>query len=377
MVESSATISLLQLYVRQPTSVRPKTFQAAQGSNPSPGLRPQLVSRLLVDRVMCLTLAERPKATVCTGHCCWTGSQCSGFGVIRLARNCLVVMLLTWGSALFLAASGLILAIIPWLRAPDVPRAAVYPVLLIVFGKSAEVATLLGIPTGLAVGASIHTRTEPRKSDGKAQRSKSRWRLALALICVIGATFGVLTLACINYWSLSPGRMARSALTTARERCLAEPGAPGVAIPIIGAMWSCDKPGMPRLEGLLPGSNRLAWFSAGNVEVSDDLLTVDLEDVRIGVRRTGQTPKMQLRTPHASVHGVRAVFRPAHLGPWLRALLGVGTGFAGGTRCLPNTLKTLDTTCQRLGTLWDERVVGQCGLAGCQHPSERLSNRVP
>ena len=250
--------------------------------------------------------------------------------MLRLARNCLLAILIACGASLVLAFCGLILAILPWLRAPDVPRAAVYPVLLIVFGKSAEVATLLGIPVGLALAASVHLRSEAMANGASRRVSNSRWRVTLALTCALGAIVGVFTLACINYWSLSPGRMAQSALTSAKERCLAEPGAPGVAIPIIGATWSCEKSRLPRLEGPLPGSNHRAWFSASDVKVSDDLLTVNLDDVRVGMRQSGQFPQMRLRTPHASVHGVRAVFRPAHLGPWLRALLGVGTGFLLG-----------------------------------------------
>jgi hypothetical protein len=149
----------------------------------------------------------------------------------------------------------------------------------------------------------------------------------LTLSCAIGATLGVTGQAYVNHWSLVPGRMARSALASARERCLEDPGTPGAPIPLLGATWICQKSQLPRLVGTLPGSRLRGWFSAGGVRVSDDLLTVDLDDVRLGVRPTGQIPKLQLRTLHASVHGVRAVFRPARLGAWSRAVLTVGTGF--------------------------------------------------
>ena len=275
-------------------------------------------------------LTRRPKVLACIGHCCWTGSWCSGLGVPQLTRKCVVATALAWACSMVLSFTGLILAILPWLRAPDVPRAAVYPVFIIVFGKSTELATLLGIPIGLALGANKYSKARPVKIDGVTSPLAKGWRLELASICALGAILGVFTLACVNYWSLTPGRMARSALATARDRCLAEPGVPGVAIPVLGATWTCAKSGLPRLEGPLPGSHHRAWFSAGNVQVSDDLLTVDLEDVRLGMRPSGAIPKVQLRTPHASVHGVRAVFRPAHLGPWLRAMLGVGTGLLLG-----------------------------------------------
>jgi len=237
---------------------------------------------------------------------------------------------IAWVIALFLAVLGLTLAILPWLRAPEVPGAAVFPVLLVIFGKSAELAALLGIPIGFALGARRFVYVRRAKISGTNIPLGTHWRVVLALSCTAGAILGVICAARINYWSLAPGRMARSALTSARERCLADPAAPAEPIPVVGATWICGKSQTPRLEGPLPGSNHRAWFSARNVQVSDDLLTVDLEDVRLGVRPTGHVPKLQLRTLHASVHGARSVFRPAQLGPWSRAILGVGTGFLLG-----------------------------------------------
>ena len=248
----------------------------------------------------------------------------------KLLWNCLIAACLAWVIALFVAFLGLTLTILSWLRAPDIPRAAIFPVLLVIFGKSAELATLLGIPIGFALAARRFVQSTRTKMSATQTPLGPHWRALLALCCALGAILGIACLACINYWSLAPGRMARSALTSARERCLAEPGVPGDPIPVLGATWICGKSGLPRLEGPLPGSHHRGWFSAGNVHVSDDLLTVDLEDVRLGVRPSGRTPKLQLRTLHASVHGVRAVFRPAQLGPWSRAVLGVGTGFLLG-----------------------------------------------
>lgn len=250
--------------------------------------------------------------------------------MFRLLRNCLIGASIAWVIALFSALLGLTLMILSWLTAPDVPRAAIYPVLLVIFGKSAELATLLGIPIGFALAARRFVRVTRAKISGKKTTLGPHWRALLALSCVLGAVLGIVCLACINYWSLAPGRMARSALTSARERCLADPRAPGVPIPVVGATWICGKSRLPRLEGPLPGSNHRAWFSAADVQVSDDLLTVDLDDVRLGVHPSGHVPTLQLRTGHASVHGVRAVFRPAQLGPWSRAILGVGTGFLLG-----------------------------------------------
>ncbi len=248
----------------------------------------------------------------------------------KLLRNCLIAACFAWVIALFLAALGLTLAILPWLKAPEVPRAAFFPVLVVILGKSAELATLLGIPVGFALAARRFVHAARTKTFGSRVSLGPHWRFVLALTCAFGAILGTIGSACINYWSLAPGRMARSALISARERCLADPGAPGVPIPVVGATWTCGKTQTPRLEGTLPGSNHRAWFSAGDVQVSDDLLTVNLEDVRLGVRPSGRIPKLQLHTLHASVHGARSVFRPAQLGSWSRAILGVGTGFLLG-----------------------------------------------
>ena len=249
----------------------------------------------------------------------------------KLLWNCLIAAFFAWVIALFSAFLGLTLTILSWLRAPDVPKAAVFPVLLVIFGKSAELATLLGIPIGFALAARGFVQSTRSKLSATTMTPQGpHWRAVLGLSCALGAALGIACLACINYWSLAPGRMARSALTSARERCLADPGAPGDPIPVLGATWICGKSRIPRLEGPLPGSNHRGWFSAGDVQVSDDLLTVNLEDVRLGVRPSGRVPMLQLRTLHASVHGVRAVFRPAQLGPWSRAILGVGTGFLLG-----------------------------------------------
>ncbi len=247
--------------------------------------------------------------------------------MLQLVQRCLVAACIAWLSVLILAAFGVILVILPWLRAPDVSRAVIFPIFLVVFGKSAELAFLVGMPIGFALGARRLVRAAEALGSPVEKIAGSHWRLVLTVSCAMGAMLGVTGQAYVNYWSLVPGRMARSALASARERCLEDPGAPGARIPLLGATWICNKSQLPRLVGTLPGSRLRGSFSAGDVRVSDDLLTVELDDVRLGVRPTGQIPTLQLRTLHASVHGVRAVFRPARLSALPRAVLTVGTGF--------------------------------------------------
>jgi len=50
----------------------------------------------------------------------------------------------------------------------------------------------------------------------------------------------------------------------------------------------------------------------------------------LGVKGWGKAPNFQLRTSHVTVHGVRALFRPARLGFWRRALVASVTGFLLG-----------------------------------------------
>jgi len=245
--------------------------------------------------------------------------------VLQLWRHCLLPILLCWAASLALAFGVLILTIVPWLRAPAISHAAVYPVLFVIFGKAAELATVLGLPLGFAVGA---RRLLWRRPSWVAN-SQSGWQRALVATCVLGAALCTLGLAGVNAWSLAPGRMARSALNRARERCFDEPTS-SARVPVLGATWICGTSHSPRLEGRLPGSNQRVSFSAGNVQVSDDLLSVDLEDFRLGVRSTGQSPEFRLRTPHATVHGVRSTLGRASLGPWRRAMVSALTGLLLG-----------------------------------------------
>jgi hypothetical protein len=245
--------------------------------------------------------------------------------VLQLWRHCLLPVLLCWAASLALAFGVLILTLVPWLRAPAISHAAVYPVLFVIFARAAELATVLGLPVGFAVGARRLLCRRPLWGTN----SLFRWQRALMVTCVLGAALCTLGLASVNAWSLAPGRMARSALNRARERCFDETTS-SVPIPVLGATWICGTSHSPRLEGRLPGSNQRVSFSAGNVQISDDLLSVDLEDFRLGVRSTAQTPEFRLRTPHATVHGVRSTFRRASLGPWQRAMVSALTGLLLG-----------------------------------------------
>ena len=50
-------------------------------------------------------------------------------------RHCFLPVLLCWAASLALAFGVLILTIVPWLRAPAISHAAVYPVLFVIFGS--------------------------------------------------------------------------------------------------------------------------------------------------------------------------------------------------------------------------------------------------
>ncbi len=236
--------------------------------------------------------------------------------MLRLWRQCLVPVVISWVGFLLLAFAALALSLEPWLRTPGTSRAVMLPMMLVVFGRAAELATILGVPTGLALGA--------RRWIDRNATNHAGAKGTLVMSCALGALVFTVGLAYVNVWSLTPGRVARAALMMARERCLQEPPR-SVPISVLNAAWVCRVYASPRLEGTVPGGTQRISFSAENVRISDDLLSVDLEDFRLN--SAGQSPNLHLHSPHATVHGARTALRPASLGPWLRAMLAATTGF--------------------------------------------------
>jgi hypothetical protein len=120
----------------------------------------------------------------------------------------------------------------------------------------------------------------------------------------------------------APGRLARSLVSESKQVCRAGLGAKPADVPFVGVTWLCF-PGAPaRLAGELPG--RAGVFTAADIDVSDDLRSLRLSDMRLLLGERN----IRVHVSDAHVVGLSPWGRASNLPAAVRAVLLSSTGAA-------------------------------------------------
>src|SRR5262249_59043972 len=109
-----------------------------------------------------------------------------------------------------------------------------------------------------------------------------------------------------------------------------------VIVPLIDVTWLCFPGAAPRVAGTLPGAGDRAFFTAAALRPSDDLRSLELDDLVLVARGEStesklginpelgspvERPALRVGVRRAHVAGLPAWGRPASLSPSLRSSL--------------------------------------------------------
>jgi hypothetical protein len=182
---------------------------------------------------------------------------------------------------LMIGLSGGVIRLLPWLVAPEVPWRLCLPFARLLFGTAVEVALLVGVPLGVALGAS--TFVERGEARALASLGASAERLVLSLVAP-GLVAVALYVAIASTGDPEPpGRLTSRLIAAGRASCESLGARERVDVPLVSLTWLCLE-GRPRLAGRVPGLGERAWFTAADVEPSVELGSARLTDLRFAAR---------------------------------------------------------------------------------------------
>jgi hypothetical protein len=234
-----------------------------------------------------------------------------------------------------LAASALVLIaalgaglvrLLPWLLAEDVPLRVSLPFARALAAASVETAFFVGLPIGFALAAA--QAVERGEARALFSLGATPGRIALGTLPVV-ALLGALALGSTMAWgtdSAAPGRFARELSEHARASCASARRPASALVPMVGVTWLCFPGRPPRVVGAVPGFGGRAWFSARELDPSDDLRGLELADLRIATRKADSMPAIRLHVESASVRGLPGWGPGARLPFRLRAGILVSAG---------------------------------------------------
>ena len=213
--------------------------------------------------------------------------------------------------------------LLPWLVAPGVPLRLAAPFARALLAGATEVALLVALPLGVAIGAAVFVERGEARALGTLGVSPARLTAGLTLTgLVLVALYAALAGASP---AESPGRLAARLLAEGRASCADDApaveagGAPRrVDVPLVTLAWLCFREG-PKLVGRLPGVSRDAWFTADDVQVDAELRKLATHGLAVATRL--ESRPLHLRVAEARVVGLRGFGRPKSLTGTLRAML--------------------------------------------------------
>jgi hypothetical protein len=236
--------------------------------------------------------------------------------IVLSARSACLAVLLILATGL----SGGLVRLLPWLVAPEVPWRLCVPFARLLLGTAVEVAVLVGMPLGVALGAS--TFVERGEARALAALGASVARLVLPLAAPGLVTVALYVAVASTEDPEPPGRLAARLIAAGRATC--EPGGPPqrVDVPLVSLTWLCLS-GQPKLAGRVPGLGDRAWFTAADVVPSAELGSVSLTDLRF-VAQVGSRV-LRLHARNARLIGLPRWGKPLSLSGAARgAVIGVG-----------------------------------------------------
>ncbi len=207
----------------------------------------------------------------------------------RLLATPVLAILLFWGLALLIGGA----RILPWVTAPGVPAAAVWPLLVAAVAPALEAGLMLGLPIGASWAC---WRDAGPSADRSLLRQVSVALLGLGILAALLGGFGVAKLA-------EPGRVVRNLVVTARQVCRDGHRKAEVVVPLLGAHWDC-RVDPPQLMGPLPGAAKHVSFTAANISMNDDLSRVFLDQLDLSTRSEPSRPGIHVRVARARLSGV-------------------------------------------------------------------------
>jgi hypothetical protein len=205
-------------------------------------------------------------------------------------------------AALVVFAAGLgggVVRLLPWLVAKDVPLPLAVPFARLLVAAALEAAVLVGVPIGAGLGAALFVdRGEARALAALGARPS---RLVAGLIAP-----GVLAVAAFVALSSSadgeqPGRFAARLLAAGRAACAGSSEPRRVDVPVLSVAWLCFPAG-PRIAGRSPGTAAPVWFSAAGLRPSDDLRSLELDEVSLSAQLAGR--EVRIRAAEVHLHGL-------------------------------------------------------------------------
>lgn len=241
-----------------------------------------------------------------------------GWRVIRGATLAVALVL-----AVGLAAGTV--RLLPWLLAPEVPLRVALPFARALGASATEIAFLVGAPIGAAlVVVSFIERGEARSLMAVGA---SPLRLTLSTFPHL-ALVGLAAFSASLAWGSGadvPGRFARQLIHEGRSSCAGVEQAKSASVPLLGVTWLCFPGQPPRITGALPGLGGRAWFSARELEPSDDLRELRLVDMRVVSRRLDEKHYLDLSVQNGTVRGLPGWGRSAKLPLSVRSALSAAT----------------------------------------------------
>lgn len=228
--------------------------------------------------------------------------------------------------AIALAAGAI--RLLPWLLSREVPLRVAWPFAQALAAVAVETAFFVGLPVGFALAAAqLVERGEARAllALGASPARITLGALAHALLLGALAFAGAVG---FDADASVPGRFARQLVEQGRASCAGAREPRTALVPLVDVTWLCFPGAPPRVVGTLPGFGERAWFSATQLEPSDDLRSLSLEDLRIVTRKSGATPELRLHVARARVSGLAPWGRPSKIAVAPRAGLLVATALA-------------------------------------------------
>jgi hypothetical protein len=242
--------------------------------------------------------------------------------------------------------------VLPLLLASGVPLRLAPVLARGVVGVSLEIALFVAPPIAWALAAArLVERGEARALFALGGRPfgliASTWPAALVVAIAAG-----LAAASWGREAAAPGRLVRELLAQAQDACRDANAPAAIDVPLVEVSWVCLPGDPPRAVGAAPragkGSGdagvaqRPPAFTARSIEVSDDLRSIEADDLELVFPRLESAPPgstasappqwalgaARLRASKASIRGLAPIGRASNLSVASRALL-LGAGAIG------------------------------------------------
>lgn len=202
-----------------------------------------------------------------------------------------------------LGVGAALIRLLPWLLSPEVPLKVAFPFARALVGVALEAAVLVGVPSGMALGAVVFVERGEARALFCQGASPALLAARASPLLVALAFVAFVTSSGWQSGTDQPGRFARALVEQARQGCDAT-AARSISVPIVGVTWLCFDHAPPRIAGPVPNSHGRAWFSARAISVDDDFTAFRAEDVFVGSTPTASKFRLALRAKVATVQGL-------------------------------------------------------------------------